>query len=111
MAPEWRHGSIPESMMGVSLSIKDVPEALAERLRERARRNHRSLQRELMALVEAATSPQTDPVGQGASSEVIILHLKNEVLCGERAFKTTMAVAAVSQNGGQTQYQATFSVL
>ena len=51
--------------MGVSLSIKDVPEALAERLRERARRNHRSLQRELMALVEAATSPQTDPVGVG----------------------------------------------
>ena len=40
--------------MGVSLSIKDVPEALAERLRQRAARNHRSLQRELMAIVEAA---------------------------------------------------------
>ena len=39
--------------MGVSLSIKDVPEALAERLRQRAARNHRSLQRELMAIVEA----------------------------------------------------------
>jgi plasmid stability protein len=44
-------------MMGVSLSIKDVPEALAERLRQRAARNHRSLQRELMAIVEAAVEP------------------------------------------------------
>ncbi|MBS0403825.1 MAG: hypothetical protein JSS18_15255 [Proteobacteria bacterium] len=40
--------------MSVSLSIKDVPEPLAERLRQRAARNHRSLQRELMALIEAA---------------------------------------------------------
>lgn len=43
--------------MSVSLSIKDVPEALAERLRLRAARNHRSLQRELMAIVEAAVEP------------------------------------------------------
>jgi plasmid stability protein len=57
MAPKWRHGSILEAMMGVSLSIKDVPEALAERLRQRATRNHRSLQRELMAIVEAAVEP------------------------------------------------------
>ncbi len=39
-----------------SLSIKDVPETLAEGLRQRAARNHRSLQGELMALVEAAVS-------------------------------------------------------
>jgi plasmid stability protein len=57
MAPEWRHGSTLEALMGVSLSIKDVPEALAERLRQRAARNHRSLQRELMAIVEAAVEP------------------------------------------------------
>lgn len=42
--------------MSVSLSIKDVPEDLAAGLRERAARNHRSLQRELMALVEAAVA-------------------------------------------------------
>jgi plasmid stability protein len=42
--------------MAVSLSIKEVPAALAERLRQRAARNHRSLQRELMALVEAAVA-------------------------------------------------------
>jgi hypothetical protein len=35
--------------MAVNLSIKDVPDALADRLRARAARNHRSLQGELMA--------------------------------------------------------------
>lgn len=47
--------------MGVSLSIKDVPEALAARLRQRAQRNHRSLQKELMALVEEAVAERAQP--------------------------------------------------
>jgi len=42
--------------MPVNLSIKNVPDALAARLRERAERNHRSLQGELMALLESAAS-------------------------------------------------------
>lgn len=37
-----------------NLSIKDVPESLAEALRQRAARNHRSLQGELMAIIESA---------------------------------------------------------
>ena len=37
-----------------NLSIKDVPDDLAERLRQRAARNHRSLQGELMAIIEQA---------------------------------------------------------
>ena len=40
--------------MGVNLSIKDVPDEIAERLRQRAARNHRSLQGELMSIVERA---------------------------------------------------------
>jgi plasmid stability protein len=40
--------------MAVSLSVKNVPEALAAKLRARAERNHRSLQGELMAILEAA---------------------------------------------------------
>lgn len=40
--------------MSASLSIKDVPEEVLERLRARAERNHRSLQKELLAIVEAA---------------------------------------------------------
>jgi plasmid stability protein len=40
--------------MTVTLSIKDVPEELAWRLRERAVQHHRSLQGELMAIIETA---------------------------------------------------------
>jgi len=44
--------------MPVNLSIKNVPEEMAAKLRERAQRNHRSLQGELMAILEnAATEP------------------------------------------------------
>ncbi len=40
--------------MAVNLSIKNVPDALADTLRVRAERNHRSLQGELMAILERA---------------------------------------------------------
>lgn len=40
--------------MPVTLSIKNVPEELAERLRRRAAARHRSLQGELMAILEEA---------------------------------------------------------
>ena len=41
--------------MPVNLSIKDVPDDIAEALRHRAQENHRSLQGELMAIIEHAT--------------------------------------------------------
>lgn len=45
-----------------NLSVKDVPDSLAERLRQRAARNHRSLQGELMAIIEkAAYETETPP--------------------------------------------------
>jgi antitoxin FitA len=40
--------------MAVSLSIKNVPETVVDRLRERAKRNRRSLQGELLDVVERA---------------------------------------------------------
>lgn len=48
-----------------NLSIKDVPEALAEALRQRAAKNHRSLQGELMALLEAAVG---SPAGAASAT-------------------------------------------
>ncbi len=42
--------------MPVTLSIKSVPDDLAETLRARAKRNHRSIQGELMAILEEAVS-------------------------------------------------------
>jgi plasmid stability protein len=57
--------------MGVNLSIKDVPEAVAERLRQRAARNHRSLQGELMAIVERAVAEEdAAPAASGAGDVV-----------------------------------------
>lgn len=40
--------------MPVNLSVKNVPDALADRLRARAERNRRSLQGELLSILEAA---------------------------------------------------------
>lgn len=44
--------------MGVNLSIKNVPEVIAEKLRQRAARNHRSLQGELIAILEESVTAE-----------------------------------------------------
>ena len=74
--------------MAVNLSIKAVPDALAQRLRERAERNHRSLQGELMALIErAAAEPHAD--------EVAVPALRNLAAAGvRRGTKTIEQIAA-----------------
>jgi plasmid stability protein len=46
--------------MPVNLSIKEVPDMLANRLRARAERHHRSLQRELMAIIEQAVQDESE---------------------------------------------------
>jgi len=43
--------------MPVTLSIKDVPASLVERLRQRAANHRRSLQGELLTILEAAAPP------------------------------------------------------
>ena len=48
--------------MPVSLSIKNVPDEVVERLRERATRNKRSLQCELLDVVERAADEAEVPV-------------------------------------------------
>lgn len=52
--------------MTVNLSIKNVPDALAGKLRKRAEGNHRSLQGELMALLESALGPAQTARDPGA---------------------------------------------
>jgi len=51
--------------MPVNLSIKNVPDEIAEHLRSRATRNHRSLQGELLAIIEEVVAVQKtlDPMG------------------------------------------------
>lgn len=60
--------------MGVSFSVKNVPEEVAERLRVRAERNHRSLQGELMAILKAAAcdeAPVLARVGENRGSRSV----------------------------------------
>jgi plasmid stability protein len=45
--------------MAVNLSVKNVPDELAELLRQRAARNRRSLQRELLSILETAVGRNT----------------------------------------------------
>lgn len=64
MVTKWLHNETTRSSVSMSrtnamptLSIKDVPEPVAQALREKARLNHRSLQGELMAMVMQAIQP------------------------------------------------------
>ena len=45
-------------VMPVNLSIKNVPDELAETLRQRAVKHHRSLQGELMAILEESVGKE-----------------------------------------------------
>jgi plasmid stability protein len=68
--PQWIHfESISEVVMPINLSIKDVPDDLAQRLRERAARNHRSLQGELMVIIEQA-APASPPASPAPTAPV-----------------------------------------
>jgi len=59
--------------MTLNLSIKNVPEAVAQRLRARAERNHRSLQGELLAIVEQAAQESVAPARPVAAPAVNLL--------------------------------------
>lgn len=55
--------------MAVNLSVKNVPEELAELLRRRAANNGRSLQRELISILQAAVghAPSTQRTAAGSA--------------------------------------------
>ena len=50
-----------------NLSIKGVPETLADALRQRAAINHRSLQGELMSIIESAVAARSSFAAPGTS--------------------------------------------
>jgi plasmid stability protein len=71
--------------VSVNLSIKDVPEELAERLRQRAARHHRSLQGELRAIIELAVAEPTAETGSPAAGRSWVQGWKTiEQLVSER---------------------------
>ena len=67
--------------MPVNLSIKNVPDALAAKLRERAERNHRSLQGEMMAILETVIEdPQVVRANTSAAAYAVTPALANSLL-------------------------------
>jgi plasmid stability protein len=53
--------------MPVNVSLKNVPDDIADKLRKRAKRHHRSLQGELIAILEEAVGPTGLSVNQAES--------------------------------------------
>ena len=64
--------------MPVNLSIKNVPDTLAARLRRRAEHAHRSLQGELMAILEEAVYGGDPLTPSEALEEVRVLGLETK---------------------------------
>lgn len=77
-----------------TLTIKDVPEPLAEQLRQRAARNHRSLQGELMSIIEQAML-QTAPTRlTGTPHGAIVVGMSAQGPTVRQGWKTVEQVAA-----------------
>lgn len=62
--------------MSVNLSIKNVPDYIAEQLRQRALKNHRSLQGELMAIIEHTVAQDRSLSPLDILAEIQALDLK-----------------------------------
>ena len=65
--------------MAVNLSVKNVPDELAELLRRRAVNNRRSLQRELLSILEAAVGRGPTTRGTEATRDVITVNELAEI--------------------------------
>ncbi len=62
--------------MSGNLSIKNVPDHIAEEVRRRAAKHHRSLQGELMAILEEIVSQEKRLTPDGFLKELRALRLK-----------------------------------
>jgi len=83
--------------MPVTLTIKQVADPIAKRLRARAAGNHRSLQGELMAILEAAVARETraeqPQAGYGADRKL------REVLQGGSSAQPRMTIQELWELG------------
>ena len=68
--------------MPVNLSVKNVPDDLADRLRLRAAANRRSLQRELLSILEIAVGQDRGarrPIGATPPNDAITIEQLSEI--------------------------------
>ncbi len=101
--------------MPVNLSIKNVPDAVAEALRTRAERNHRSLQGELMVILESAaddsqvlrvSSPGTKHEFDSASALANTLLEKLMTIAGERGIDSSKRLTREAAHERKTPRKA-----
>ena len=101
LVPEWNYGAETDPPMSVSLSIKNVPDDLAERLRTRAARNRRSLQRELMLILERAAASGEVAVHGEPGSERVAERMSFDEIAGRARVLfpkgTTSSVASIRE--------------
>jgi len=71
----WYQSGTSGGTVAVNLSIKNVPDELAGRLRAQAARNHRSIQGELMAILEQALASERRLDAKGILEKVRKLKL------------------------------------
>ena len=62
--------------MPVNISIKNVPDHVAEEVRKRAARHHRSLQGELLSILEETVAQETGLTPHAFLNELKALRLK-----------------------------------
>jgi plasmid stability protein len=90
-----------EPVVAVNLSVKNVPEELAELLRRRAAGNRRSLQRELLSILEAAVgqAPSTRPATAAGTVPRVAITIEELAEISQRLFPegTESSVAYLRQ--------------
>ena len=87
--------------MAVNLSVKDVPEDLAQRLRERAERNHRSLQGELMSILSQAVEGPVERAAPARATPTLDKGLgEDSSRCWLQGWKTVEYLAAERRASG-----------
>jgi hypothetical protein len=77
-----------------TLTIKDVPESLAEQLRQRAARNHRSLQGELMSIIEQATLQPATTLSFGPPTGSVVVGMSPQGPVVRHGWKTVEQISA-----------------
>ena len=82
--------------MPVNLSVKNVPDALADRLRARAERNRRSLQRELLSILESAVDERAPSVTTSAERARTSLSIEDVAARARELFPDGRAAPSAS---------------
>lgn len=100
--------------MSINLSIKNVPESLADALRARAQSHHRSLQGELMSILEAAVGPGMtvqQPLAEYSLDRVAVKVAKGKAEAKAKARSSAAALLLASSSPQAPQEASTAGML